>query len=67
MIRITLYELMHSKRINGKRLHDLTGIAESTISSINTGKSTRISIETIDKICKALNCQPGDFMKYEED
>ncbi|MBN3016962.1 helix-turn-helix transcriptional regulator [Ruthenibacterium lactatiformans] len=50
-----------------KQLADMTGIRPPTISAICLGTVKEFPIGAIDKICKALNCQPGDIMEYVEE
>jgi len=59
-----LWHLLLDKGMNKSRLRE-NGIHSTTISKMNKGQP--ISTETIEKICKFLNCQPGDIMEYTFD
>ncbi|WP_245732647.1 helix-turn-helix domain-containing protein [Propionispora vibrioides] len=43
----------------------LTGISKATMAKLNTNEY--VSLEVIDKLCAALNCQPGDLLEYIQD
>lgn len=43
------------------------GIANVNLSKIKTGKISAIRFSTLDAICKALSCQPGDILEYRND
>lgn len=53
-----------------RRAKDLAaeiGMTEANLSLLRTGKVKGIRFETLDAICKALNCQPGDLLEYGAD
>jgi putative transcriptional regulator len=59
---------MAERRISSKELAALTGMHPTSISKIkNRFRLTRIDEETLNALCKALKCQPGELMVYEED
>lgn len=60
-----LLDLLNRSDMNKSKLQDLTGISSATIAKISAHKP--VSLEVIDKICKTLNCQPGDIMEYIPD
>lgn len=47
-----------------KRLAEVTGIRPPTISQIALGTAKHIPVDVLDKICTALNCQPGDIFEH---
>ena len=47
-----------------KDLAEKTGVRPSTISALCTGAAKHVPVDVLDKICEALNCQPGDLMEY---
>ena len=52
------------------RLNDLAeavGITPQNLSVLKTGKARAIRFSTLDAICQALNCQPGDILVYEKE
>lgn len=56
---------MHS--MTQKQLAQETGIRPPTISAIATGTAKQLPVNVIERICAALNCQPGDLMEYIEE
>lgn len=55
------------KRMTQKRLAEITGIRPPTISKIYLGTIDRLPVDVLDRICQALDCQPGDLMEYVSD
>ena len=66
-IKFRLKVLLAERGMTQKQLADMTGIRPPTISAICLGTEKEFPIGAIDKICKALNCQPGDIMEYVEE
>lgn len=64
MIKIHLSEWLGKRKMTQKQLSDLTGIRPATISNLWHEKAIRIEFEQIDKICEALDCQPGDLIEH---
>ena len=64
MINIKVAELMGRHKFTKKALADITGIRPNTISALWHSTIKRLEIEQIDKLCAALNCQPGDLLEY---
>lgn len=60
MIHLNLKDLAKSKGMSQGELIDKTGIRQPTISAIYNNKCKHLPITVIDRICKALNCQPCD-------
>ena len=48
-------------------LSERVGITMANISILKNGKAKAIKLGTLNSICKALNCQPGDILEYVED
>lgn len=65
MIRVKLSRVMGDKRIRIQELADRTGLSRSTISLLYNEKVHRIDFGTLEKLCVALECQPGDLLVYE--
>jgi putative transcriptional regulator len=63
-IKCRLSTIMGSKRLKIVELHNLTGIARDTISSLYNEKAKGITFEVMAKLCAALDCQPGDLFEY---
>ena len=55
------------KKMTQKRRAKITGIRPPTISKIFLGTIDRIPVDVLDRICRALDCQPGDLMEYVPD
>ncbi len=58
-------KLLIDRNIQKKTITEMTGISAATLAKMNTNEY--ISLEVIDKLCKALNCQPGDLIEYLPD
>ena len=68
MIRWKLAVVMADHNISNKELAVLIGMHPTSVSKIKTRRRlTRIDEATLSALCRALNCQPGDLMVYEED
>ncbi|HAZ46472.1 MAG TPA: transcriptional regulator [Cyanobacteria bacterium UBA11369] len=68
MIRWRLAVVMAERNISNKELAALTGMHPTSISKIKTRRRlTRIDEDTLNTLCEALSCQPGDLMVYEKD
>ncbi|MFB2979265.1 helix-turn-helix domain-containing protein [Microseira sp. BLCC-F43] len=60
--------MMAERNISNKELAALTGMHPTSISKIKTRRRlTRIDEETLNTLCEALCCQPGDLMVYEKE
>lgn len=60
-----LFELMKQKGLTTYKIRKENIISQSALTALKNGKS--VTTETIEKLCRALNCQPGDIMEYVED
>lgn len=69
MIEWKLAQLMLDKDIKTGQLAEATGLHASTISKLKAFREMpkRLDRETLDKLCDALNCDPGDLMKRRRD
>ena len=66
-IVLRLDRMMLDRKINLTQLAEQVGISNANLSNIKTGKICAIRFSTLNAICKALNCQPGDILEYVED
>lgn len=66
MIIIRLDRMMADRKISLNELADKVGMTNVNLSNLKTGKMKGIRFETLEAICKALDCQPGDLMEYKE-
>ncbi len=53
--------------MKSNELAEQVGITEQNLSILKTGKARAIRFTTLDAICKALDCQPGDLLAYQPD
>lgn len=60
-----LWKLLIDKNMNKVALRDQTGIGPSTLSKLTRNK--RVSMEVLEKICRALECNIGDIVDYIKD
>lgn len=67
MIRIMLSVRLGERRWTQARLAQETGIRAATINDLYHEMTDSVSLEKLDKICKALNCTPGDILVIETD
>lgn len=67
MIKIHLRELMAERDWNQKELATRTGMRPNLVMELYHGLWKSIKPETLDKLCKTFECQPGDLLTYEED
>ncbi len=66
-IIVKLDEMMARRKIRLNELATLVDITEANLSILKTGKAKAIRFSTLQVLCKALNCQPGDLLEYSED
>jgi putative transcriptional regulator len=64
-IAVKLDDLLHDRRMTLTELADEIGMALANLSILKTGKARAIRFSTLDAICKALSCQPGDILHFE--
>lgn len=66
-IIVRLDRVMADRKVLLKDLADEVGITNVNLSKLKTGKAVAIRFSTLEAICKALDCQPGDILEYSED
>ncbi|MFA5577808.1 MAG: helix-turn-helix transcriptional regulator [Tissierellaceae bacterium] len=64
MIRVNLDKIMEEKKILLKDLADIVGISNVNLSNLKNNKIKAIRFSTLENICIALDCQPGDILEY---
>ena len=64
-ITITLDVMMAKRKIKLNTLSELVGIAPQNLSAIKTEKARAIRLETLDRLCQALACTPGDLLSFD--
>ena len=55
------------RKMSSQELAERIGITQANLSILKTGKAKAIRFSTLEAICKALDCQPGDILEYKED
>lgn len=66
-IVINIDVMLAKRKMSVTELSERVGITMANISILKNGKAKAIKISTLNEICKALNCQPGDILEYVED
>ena len=56
--------MLAKRKISSGELAEKIGITPANMSILKTGKAKAIRFSTLDAICKALDCQPGDILEY---
>ncbi len=65
-IVVNLDVMMAKRKLSLNELQQKVGITLANLSILKTGKAKAIRFETLDAVCKALNCQPGDILEYRD-
>ncbi|WP_299480983.1 helix-turn-helix transcriptional regulator [uncultured Roseibium sp.] len=66
-IIIELDVMLARRKMRSKELAERIGITEQNVSLLKSGKVKGVRFDTLEKICEALDCQPGDILIYETD
>jgi len=66
-IIINLDVMLAKRKMRSKELAEIIDITTANLSILKSGKAKAIRFSTLNKICKALNCQPSDILEYRED
>ena len=64
-IAVKLDDLLHDRRMTLTELADRVEMTLANLSILKTGKARAIRFSTLDAICQALACQPGDLLRFE--
>lgn len=67
MIVINIDVMLARRKMSVTELAERVGITMANISILKNGKAKAIRIDTLDKVCKALDCQPGDILEWRAD
>ncbi len=59
--------MLAKRKMSVTELSERVGITMANISILKNGKAKAIKMSTLNQICKALQCQPGDILEYVED
>mgnify|MGYP002663144017 FL=1 len=63
-IVVNLDVMLAKRKMKSKDLADAIGISETNLSLLKQGRVKGVRFNTLDAICKALDCQPGDLLGY---
>ena len=66
MIRVNLDIMLARRKMSLTELSEKVGITLANLSVLKTGKAKAVRLSTLDALCRALSCQPGDILEYEE-
>ena len=66
-IEINLDVMMARRKMSSNELADYVGITPANLSVLKTGKAKAIRFSTLEKICEALQCQPGDILSFKDE
>ena len=66
-IILRLDRMMADRKMSLKTLSEIVEISNVNLSKIKTGKISAIRFSTLEAICEALDCQPGDILEYQRD
>jgi putative transcriptional regulator len=66
-IMVKLDDMLYARRMTLTELAERVGITIVNLSILKTGKARAIRFSTLDAICAALSCQPGDILEFQPD
>ncbi len=67
MIIVNLDVMMAHRKMSLNELSERVGITIANLSILKTGKAKAVRFSTLDAICRALDCTPGDILEYRND
>lgn len=67
MIIVNLDVMLARRKMSLTELSEKVGITMANLSILKTGKAKAVRFNTLNAICEALKCQPGDILEYRED
>jgi putative transcriptional regulator len=59
--------MLAKRKMTSGELAERVGITQANLSILKTGKARAVRFSTLDAICRALECQPGDILEYRQD
>ena len=66
-IILRLDRVMADRKMSLNELSERVGVSNVNLSKLKNGHISAIRFSTLEAICKALNCQPGDILEYQPD
>lgn len=67
MIVVNVDVMLAKRKMSVTELSEKVGLTIANVSLLKNGKVKAIKLSTMNKICKVLDCQPGDILEYKED
>lgn len=67
MIVFNIDVMLAKRKMSVTELSEKVGITMANISILKNGKAKAVKVETLNKICEALQCQPGDILEWRDD
>ena len=67
MIIVRIDVMLVKRKMSVTELSEKVGITMANLSILKNGKAKAVRLETLEKLCRALDCQPGDLLEYVED
>ena len=67
MIVINLDVMLAKRKVSVTELSERLAITMANVSILKNGKAKAVKLETLNKICRILDCQPGDILEYVPD
>lgn len=64
MIEVNLDIMLALRRMTSAELAEKIGITQANLSVLKTGKAKAVRFSTLESICRVLDCQPGDILKF---
>ncbi len=64
-IIINIDVMLAKRKMQSQELAEKIEITQANLSILKTGKAKALKLSTLDAICKALNCQPGDLLEFQ--
>lgn len=59
--------MLAKRKMRSRELAELIGIAEPNVSLLKSGKVKGVRFDTLESLCKVLQCQPGDLLEFREE
>ncbi len=65
-IQVNLDVMLAKRKMRMTELSDRVGVTMASLSILKTGKAKAIRFSTLDRLCRALDCQPGDLLAFQD-
>ncbi len=67
MIVVNLDVMLAKRKMSLTELSEKVGITQANLSILKNGRAKAVRFETLDRICRVLDCQPGDILEWRQD